>query len=127
MEVIRTEEAPEAVGAYSQGVVAEGRIETSGQIGLDPQTGDLIQASVQAELHQCLQNVLAVVRTGGGTMDSVVKTRVFLADLDHYPDLNELYEEQFGDPLPARTVVGDTNLPRDARVEIEAVARVTPE
>ncbi len=127
MEVIRTEGAPDAVGAYSQGVVTENRVETSGQIGINPRTGELVRSSAEAELDQAFQNVLAVVRAGGGRLDSILKTRVFLVDLDHYPQLNNLYDSQFGASPPARTVVGGANLPRDARVEIEAVARVTPE
>jgi 2-iminobutanoate/2-iminopropanoate deaminase len=124
MDVIRTDDAPGAVGAYSQGVVTQDRIQTSGQIGIDPRTGELVEDSIEAELQQCLQNVLAVVRAGGGNPSSVVKTRVFLVDLEYYPDLNRLYEDHFDDPLPARTVVGGNELPRGARFEIEALAQV---
>jgi reactive intermediate/imine deaminase len=122
VETIRTDEAPEAVGAYSQGRRVGNRIITSGQIGLDPITGDLCDDSSVAEFEQCLNNVLAVVKAGGGSPESIVQTRAFLKDLDEYDTLNSVYVERFEEPLPARTVVGVNDLPGGARVEIEATA-----
>ena len=124
METIRTDEAPDAVGAYSQGRVVEGLVHTSGQIGLDPDSGELVDADPEGELRRCLRNVLAVVRAGGGSRRSLVKTRAFLLDLEDYDTLNSIYAELLEEPLPARSVVEVNDLPGGARVEIEAVAAV---
>lgn len=124
METIRTEEAPDAVGAYSQGCVVQGVLHTSGQIGLDPDLGTLVDGGPEEELRQCLRNVLAVVRAGGGSTGSIVKTRAFLLDLEDYDRLNAVYEDLLDEPLPARTVVGVNDLPGGARAEIEAVAAI---
>lgn len=124
METIRTDEAPDAVGAYNQGRVIEGLVHTSGQIGLDPDSGKLLDEDPERELRQCLRNVLAVVRAGGGSRNSLAKTRVFLLDLDDYDALNSVYEDVLEAPLPARSVVEVSDLPGGARAEIEAVAAV---
>lgn len=124
METIRRSEAPDAVGAYAQGRVVQGVVHTSGQIGLDPDSGTLVDDDPEAEIRRCLRNVLAVVRGGGATPDSLVKTRAFLLDLGDYDTLNVVYEDLLPEPLPARTVVGVNDLPGGARVEIEAVAAV---
>ena len=122
MRPIETNEAPEAVGAYSQGVVQDQAIYTSGQIGLDPNTGQLIEESFEQEVRQALENLLSVVRAGGGSAESIVKTTVFLSDLSYYETLNAVYHSYFSDVLPARSVVEVASLPKNARVEIEAVA-----
>lgn len=125
MDVIRTGEAPEAVGAYSQGRISGGSIVTSGQIGLDPVSGELLDESARAEIRQTVRNVIAVVRAGGGDKSTIVKTRVFLKDLEEYEVLNGVYNDFFEDPLPARTVTEVSNLPAGARVEIEGLAERT--
>lgn len=123
MEVIRTETAPEAVGAYEQGRVAGGWIYTAGQVALDPATGEWVNDSFRAEVRRVLGNVLAVVRAGGGDRTSVVKTTVYMVDLDGYEILNEVYRDVFDASLPARSVVEVAGLPGEASVEIEAVGR----
>lgn len=123
VRTIETETAPEAVGAYSQGRCVDGWIITSGQVGLDPSSGKLVQEDVEREVRQALNNVLAVVEAAGGHRESVVKTTVFLTDLDHYDVVNAAYREVFGSSLPARSVVEVRSLPAGASVEIEAMAR----
>ncbi len=123
MEVIQTEEAPEAVGAYEQGRVADGWIYTAGQVALDPATGEWVNGSFRAEVRRVLRNVLAVVRAGGGDRSSIVKTTVYLTDLEDYDPLNEVYRGFFDASLPARSVVEVAGLPGEAAVEIEAVGR----
>lgn len=122
MEVIETDEAPEAVGAYSQGWKTGNLIFTSGQIGLSPQSGELVNATFSSEAEQTLKNLLAVVRAGGTTGESILKTTVYLTDLEHYDSLNQQYEQFLQKPLPARSVLEVSNLPANARLEIEAVA-----
>ncbi|MFB6355984.1 MAG: Rid family detoxifying hydrolase [bacterium] len=122
METIRTSDAPEAVGTYSQGRVVNGMIFTSGQIAIDPETGQLVSADFPSEAEQVLDNLLSVVRAGGGDRDSIVKTSVFLTDLSLYDSLNEVYRSYFEDSLPARSVVEVQSLPKDVHLEIEAVA-----
>lgn len=122
---IQTDAAPGAVGAYEQGRVADGWIHTSGQVALDPETGDWVTDRFRDEARRVLRNLLAVVRAGGGDRESVVKTTVYLTDLDHYEALNEVYRDVFGDALPARSVVEVAGLPGEASLEIEAVARRT--
>lgn len=124
MEVIRTDEAPSAVGAYEQGTVSNGRITTSGQIGINPETDSLVQSEFSREINQVLQNLIAVVEAGGGSRSSIVKTNVYLLDLKFYEELNESYQYFFNSPLPARSVVGVSELPGEARVEVEATAEV---
>lgn len=123
MEVIQTEEAPEAVGAYEQGRVADGWIYIAGQVALDPATGEWVNGSFRAEVRRVLRNVLAVVRAGGGDRSSIVKTTVYLTDLEDYDPLNEVYRGFFDASLPARSVVEVAGLPGEAAVEIEAVGR----
>jgi len=119
---IKTDQAPEAVGAYSQGIIQGDTIYTSGQIGLDPDSGQMVDDSFEDEANQTLKNLIAVVRAGGGTAQSVLKTTVYLNDLSHYASLNEIYQSYFSEPLPARSAIEVATLPRNVRVEIEAVA-----
>jgi 2-iminobutanoate/2-iminopropanoate deaminase len=123
--VIRTDAAP-AVGPYSQAIRAGGWVFTAGQIGVDPATGQLVAGGVAAQTHRALQNVRAVLAAAGATLESVVKTTVFLTDMSDFRVMNEVYREHFGADPPARSTVGVAALPLEARVEIEAVA-VVPE
>ncbi|MFB6344607.1 MAG: Rid family detoxifying hydrolase [bacterium] len=122
MSVIKTDRAPDAVGPYSQGRIAGGRIVTAGQIGLDPETSEMVNDSVKAEARRALRNILAIVEAGGGTPGSIVKTTAYITDLGYYGPINELYEDLFSKPYPARSVIGVDALPKEARVEIEAEA-----
>ncbi len=121
-EPVRTDEAPEAVGAYSQAIRSHGFLFTSGQVGIDPETGSLVDSSFEAEARQALSNLLAILDSIGLGADDVIKTTVFLTDLDRYSLVNDLYGETFPEPLPSRSVVEVSSLPAGARVEIEAVA-----
>lgn len=125
MTVIQTDEAPFAVGTYSQGTVTGDRILTAGQIGLHPDSGELLSENFTTEAQRALDNVLAIVREGGGSKDTVLTTGVYLTDLDHYETLNDVYEATFSPPYPPRSVVEVCSLPKNARVEIEAEATVS--
>jgi 2-iminobutanoate/2-iminopropanoate deaminase len=128
--IVSTAQAPRAIGPYSQGVaVASGAAATrllflSGQIPLDPETGQLVQGTVQEEARRVLENLAAVLRAGGAGFQHVVKTTVFLTDLADFAAVNEVYGACFPQDPPARSTVQVAALPRGARVEIEAVAAV---
>ena len=119
--VVETAEAPKAVGPYSQAIVANGFVYTAGQIGTDPKTGTLAEG-FEAQVEQVLKNVAAVLKASGSSMNDVVKTTVFLADMNDFAKMNEIYSKHFKAPFPARSTVQVARLPRDARVEIETVA-----
>ena len=121
---IETSDAPAAVGAYSQGKIAGNMIFTSGQLGLEPESGKLAGAEVEVEARRALENVIAVVKAGGGDVETIVKTTVYLVDLDDYEVINSVYKSFFGDALPARAVIEVAGLPRGMRLEIEAIALV---
>ena len=123
--VIRTPDAPEAIGPYSQGRKGPltGRwVVSSGQIGLDPATGKLVDGGVVAETERALTNLRAVLKEGSATLSDVVKTTVYLADMGEFKAMNEVYARFFPDPKPARTTIAARGLPLDARVEIEVWA-----
>jgi len=126
METLHTDAAPAAVGPYSQAVkVDTSRNEivfTAGQIGLDPATGKMVEGGVEAEARQVLANLSAVLEAGGSGLDHVIKTTIFLADMDDFQKVNAVYAEAFGEHRPARSTVQVAALPLGARVEIEAVA-----
>lgn len=122
---VQTDRAPAAIGPYAQGVWAGDFFFTAGQIGLDPESGSLVEGGVEAEARRALTNLSAVLEAAGLGARDVVKTTVFLADMDEFSAVNEIYAEHFVDPYPARSTVEVARLPRDARVEIEAVARRT--
>ena len=123
---IRTEDAPDAIGPYSQGVRARASefLFLSGQIGLDPQTGELVPGGIEAQTERVLKNLEAVLRAGGGSLDQVVKTTIYLTDMDQFPRVNQVYGKFFGDSLPVRATVGVCSLPKGALVEVEALAVV---
>lgn len=122
---VQTDRAPAAIGPYAQGAWAGDLFFTAGQIGLDPESGSLVEGGVEAEARRVLTNLSAVLEAAGLGAGDVVKTTVFLADMDEFSAVNEIYAEHFVDPYPARSTVEVARLPRDARVEIEAVARRT--
>jgi 2-iminobutanoate/2-iminopropanoate deaminase len=121
-EIIKTESAPGAIGPYSQAVRAGGFIFCSGQIPLDPQTGQLIEGGIQEQTEQVLRNLMAVLEAAGTGLGSVVKTTVFLSNLNEFGAMNEVYARFFGEACPARSTIEAGRLPRDARVEIDAIA-----
>ena len=121
-ERIQTDNAPAAIGPYSQAIKAGGFVFVSGQIPIDPQTGQFVAGGVAEQTEQVLKNLSAVLEAAGSSLDRVVKTTVFLADMKEFTGMNEVYATFFSGPPPSRATVAAAGLPRDARVEIEAVA-----
>jgi 2-iminobutanoate/2-iminopropanoate deaminase len=119
---IQTDGAPAAIGPYSQAVVHGGLVFTAGQIPLDPSSMQMVEGNVAAQTERVLQNLSAVLEAAGASLATVVKTTVFLADMNDFAAMNEVYARFFGDHAPARSTVQAARLPRDARVEIEAIA-----
>lgn len=124
MEFVSTKQAPGAIGPYSQGVVDGGYVFTSGQVGLDPETGEMVAGGVEPETQRVLANLAAVLAEGGSGFKNVVKTSIFLADMSDFKTVNRIYAEAMGDHRPARSTVQVAALPLGARVEIDMVARV---
>jgi 2-iminobutanoate/2-iminopropanoate deaminase len=121
-QIITTENAPQAIGPYSQAVRAGGFVFASGQIPLDPRTGSMAAGGIREQTEQVLRNLSALLEAAGTGLDRVVKTTVFLADMDDFAAMNEVYGRYFKQNAPARSTVEAARLPRDARVEIEAIA-----
>lgn len=121
---IATERAPAAIGPYSQAVRSGDLLFLSGQIGLDPASGQLVGGGVSAEAKQVLANLSAVLHAAGATMDDVVRTTIYLVDMNDFATVNEIYGAFFKEPFPARATVAAAALPCGARVEIDAIARV---
>ena len=121
-EIIKTERAPEAIGPYSQAVKAAGLVFASGQIPIDPATGQFVAGGIAEQTEQVLRNLSAVLEAAGTALERVVKTTVFLADMGDFAAMNEVYGRYFRGDAPARATVQAARLPRDARVEIEAIA-----
>ncbi len=123
---VQTSDAAGAVGPYSQAIVFDGSalVMTAGQIGIDPGTGQLVEGGVLAEFERAMANLRAILGAAGSSLDEVVKTTVFFADLGDFAAVNERYAEYFGEPYPARSAVEAKALPKGARIEIEALARV---
>jgi 2-iminobutanoate/2-iminopropanoate deaminase len=121
MKIISTQNAPQAIGPYSQAIIANGMIYTSGQIGLLP-NGDMAGNGIASQTNQVLHNLKAVLEAGGSSMENVIKTTIFLADMDDFVAVNEIYAEHFGSHKPARSTVAAKTLPRNALVEIECIA-----
>ncbi len=122
MEIIQTEHAPQAIGPYSQAVKANGLIFASGQIPTDPETAQFVAGGIKEQTEQVLKNLSAVLKAAGSDLGHVVKTTVFLIDMNEFAAMNEVYGTFFTERPPARATVQATRLPRDARVEIEAIA-----
>ena len=123
-EAIRTDNAPAAVGPYSQGIRAGSLVFTSGQLPADPSTGELVRDDIVKATQQCLKNIRAVVETSGARMEDVVKVTIFLADMADFATVNTVYESFFPPPAPARSCIQVGALPKEARIEIEAIACV---
>jgi 2-iminobutanoate/2-iminopropanoate deaminase len=119
---VHTKSAPDAIGPYSQAIEIHGTVYCSGQIGLDPETGAIVKGGIEFETRRVLQNLGAVLEAAGLNFDNVVKTTIFLANLADFTIVNQIYGEHFDPPYPARSTVQVAALPRDALVEIDAVA-----
>lgn len=124
LTTIHTDGAPGALGPYAQAIVTDGWIFASGQIAIDPATGNLVDGDVSDQADQVLRNLAAVLDAAGGSLQTVVKTTVFLSDMGLFADMNAVYARHFGDHRPARATVGVGGLPQGVDVEIELVARV---
>ena len=121
-KAIQTANAPKAIGPYSQAIAAGGMIFASGQIPIDPATGKLNEGSIEEQTRLVLNNLKAVLQGGGCTFDHVVKCTVFLENMDDFSRMNEVYAEFFNPPFPARAAVQVARLPKDVKIEIEAIA-----
>jgi 2-iminobutanoate/2-iminopropanoate deaminase len=124
MEIIATNEAPRAIGPYSQAIRAGSLVYTSGQIALDPATGSLVEGDFAAQVRRVFENLKAVLTAAGTGFSNVVKATVYLTDLANFAVLNEIYASYFGDTKPARTTVGVSQLPKGGLVEIDLIAIV---
>ena len=123
-KVISTTKAPAAIGPYSQAIQVGNLVYTSGQIPIDPATGNFVEGGIKEQTRQSLTNVKAILEEAGLTMASVVKTTVFMADMNDFAEMNGVYAEFFAEPYPARSAVAVKTLPKGALVEIEVVAEV---
>ena len=122
---ILTKNAPAPIGPYSQAIVAKGKmIFTAGQVAIVPSTGEIVAGDIKAQTKQVLENVKSILEAGGSSLANVVKTTVFLKDMSEFGAMNEVYAQYFGQSAPARSTVEVARLPRDVRVEIEAIALV---
>lgn len=124
MKIIETKKAPAAVGAYSQGIVSNGFVYSSGQLPLVPETGELISDDIKKATKQSLENVKAIIEEGGSSLEKIVKVNIFLSDVNDFAQVNEVYAEFFGDHKPARSCVEVANLPKNGLLEIEAIAEI---
>lgn len=120
-EMVRTDNAPAAIGTYSQAIRVGGLLFLSGQIGIDPGTGVLVSGGIETETRQVFENLREVARAAGSSLDDAAKLTVYLSDLGDYGKVNELMREYFDAPYPARAAVGIASLPRGARIEVEAI------
>jgi len=124
LKIVHTDEAPAAIGPYSQGIVANGFLFTAGQIAIDPATGQIVAGNVAAQTERVMANLAAVLATVGASWRDVVKTTVYLHDMNEFPVVNEVYGKALGDARPARSTVQVSALPRGVLVEIDAVVAV---
>lgn len=124
-EIVQTDRAPRAIGPYSQAIRAGQYIFTSGQIPLDPHTGEFVAGGIREQTEQVLVSLAAILEEGGASLRQVIKTTVFLADMNDFAAMNEVYGRYFPETPPARSTVQAAHLPRGARVEIEAIAWVS--
>ena len=126
LDIVVADNAPRAIGPYSQAVVVDGLVFTAGQIALDPRSGELLAASTAEQTEQVLTNLARILEAAGSGLARVVKTTVYLLDMADFPAMNEVYAKHFAGHRPARSTVQAAALPKAARVEIDAVARVGP-
>lgn len=120
-EIIRTDQAPQAIGTYSQAVKCGRTVYLSGQIPLVPETMELVTGDIAAQIRRVFDNLAAVARAAGGSLTDVAKLNVFLTDLSHFPVVNQIMAEYFSEPYPARAAIGVAELPKGAAVEMDAL------
>jgi len=121
-QAVSTPSAPKAIGPYSQAIRAGSLLFVSGQVPIDPATGQIVNGDIAAQTHRVFQNIGEILKAGGSSFDHVVRTPVFLADMDDFEAMNEAYATYFTAPAPARATVQVSRLPKDARVEIDVIA-----
>lgn len=124
-KIVVAENAPKAIGPYSAGVKIGDFVFTAGQLGINPDTGSIVNGGIVAETRQALKNLSAVIEAGGSSLNNVIKTTVFLRDMDDFAPMNSVYAEFFTENFPARSAVQVARLPLDAQIEIEAVAAIS--
>jgi len=124
LDIVATDGAPKAIGPYSQAVVVDGTVYTAGQIALDPKTGGIVGQTTPEQTEQVLKNLGAILKAAGSGFELVVKTTVYLADMADFPAMNEVYTRYFPNHRPARSTVQAAALPKAARVEIDAIAKI---
>lgn len=122
LNTVSTKKAPGAIGPYSQAIKVNNMVYTSGQLGMNPETGEIMNQDIKTETKRALDNLAAILEEAGSSMDSVIKTTVFVKDMNDFALVNEVYGEYFNDHKPARSCVEVARLPKDGNVEIEAIA-----
>jgi len=123
-QIIQTDQAPQAIGTYSQAVKVGGAVYLSGQIPLDPKTMDLVEGDMSTQVRRVFDNLAAVAQAAGGNLNHVVKLNVFLTDLSHFALVNEIMAQYFQQPYPARAAIGVASLPKGAAVEMDAIMHI---
>jgi 2-iminobutanoate/2-iminopropanoate deaminase len=123
-EAVSATGAPRAIGPYSQAIKAGGLLFVSGQIPLDPESGQMVEGDIAAQTHRVFKNLQAILEAGGASLDRVVRTTVYLADMNDFGAMNDVYATYFESPAPARATVQVARLPKDARVEIDVIAEL---
>lgn len=119
--IIHTEQAPKAIGTYSQAVSHQGLVFLSGQIPLVPETMEMVEGGIEAQIRRVFENLSAVCRAAGGSLDDILKLSIYLADMGDFPQVNAIMEQYFKPPFPARAAIGVAALPKAARVEMDAI------
>ncbi len=121
-KIIHTDRAPKAIGPYSQAVAAGGMVFLSGQVGLDPKTGEIVAGGLEAEARRAFSNLAAVAEAAGSSLASAVRVTIYLADLGQFAAANRIMQEYFSEPFPARVTIGAAALPRGAAIEVDCIA-----
>lgn len=121
-KAIQTDQAPSAIGPYSQGISGGGFIFVSGQIPLDPAKGEIVGQTIEEQTHQVFKNLRAILQAGGSSLDQVVKATVYLSDMNDFSRMNAVYAQYFSEPYPARAAFQVAKLPREAKIEVEVIA-----
>lgn len=123
MKQIKTDNAPQAIGPYSQAIISNGTVYCSGQIPIDPKTGDIVEG-VENQAHQVFTNIKNLLEAAGTNIDNVIKTTVFIKDMNDFAKINEIYAQYFTEPYPARSCVEVARLPKDVLLETEVIAQI---
>jgi 2-iminobutanoate/2-iminopropanoate deaminase len=124
--IVQTTKAPAAIGPYSQAIVANGVAYLSGQLGMDPATGQLVEGGFEAQVRQAFKNLEELTKASGSSLDQCLKLTLFLTDLAHFATVNQIMQERFSAPFPARSTIGVASLPRAALFEVEAIVLIPP-